>query len=238
MGLFINKEKHPAVYKNREIKNENNQEFHRKDYLEELLQIQRTTNLSLCQSLDELKLHNHKQKELHSVQWKNLNNQLKDMKNREFEQHDLDIQIIEQLKILEEKYKTIHSLMEKETKLNLEILTRLENQEKLNQQLSDQIEEQTKLEKNMTEKMAQQESYQTEILTRIDKQEALTEKLARQINHIRSILFERTNFLAEKIEDGYKLTSSYVYKLLTGSEQPITFYTLKNKQEEHQKQSE
>jgi hypothetical protein len=238
MGLFINKGKHPDVYKNLEIKNANNQELHRKDYLEELLQIQQSANISVSQSLDELKLKNHKQEELLSDQWKELNNQLNDMKKREFLQYDLDNQIIERLKNLEEKNRMIHSFMEKETELKLEILTRLDNQEKLNQQLSDQIEKQTKFERNLTEKLSQQESSQSEILTRIDKQEALIEKLARQINHIRSILFERTNFLAEKIEDGYKLTSSYVYRLFTGSEQPLTFYTFKNKQEENQKQAE
>ncbi|MDP4154057.1 MAG: hypothetical protein Q8929_00345 [Bacillota bacterium] len=291
MGLFINKDKHPEVYKNLEITNENNQELHRKDYLAELLQIQQNANLSVSQSLDELKLQNQMQKELHSDQWNELNNQLDDLKKREFEQHNLDIQIIERLKNLEEKYKTIYSFMEKETILKREILndmriqnrihqemtqrieqfetvtqhlseqiekqrehldekteqyegfqtrvlTSLDNQEKQNQHLSVQLEERSKLDTTLTEKIAQQESYQSEILTKIDKQEALTEKLARQINHIRSILFERSNFLADKIEDGYKLTSSYVYKLLTGAEQPITFYTFKNKQEDQQKQTE
>ncbi|MDP4106779.1 MAG: hypothetical protein Q8935_17735, partial [Bacillota bacterium] len=93
MGLFINKDKHPEVYKNLEIMNENNQELHRKDYLAELLQIQQTANLSVSQSLDELKLQNQMQKELHSDQWNELNNQLDDLKKREFEQHTLDIQI-------------------------------------------------------------------------------------------------------------------------------------------------
>lgn len=288
MGLFINNKKHPGVYKNLEIKNENNQEVHRKDYLEELLKFQQKTNLSLSQSLEEIKLNNHEQKEMHTNQWDEVKNQLNEMEKKEFEHHNLDLQIMERLKRLEEKQKTLY---EDETKLKLDVmnemetqnrisqeisnrieqfealtqqlsgqikkqqenlnekmeqyegfqtkvLSRLDNHEKANQHLSEQIKEQINLEKELNEKMSQQESYQTEILTRIDKQEALTEKLARQINHIRSILFERTNFLAEKIEDGYKLTSSYVYKLLTGSEQPLTFYTIKNKQEDHQKHTD
>ncbi|MDQ6597448.1 hypothetical protein E2K98_06635 [Bacillus salipaludis] len=71
-----------------------------------------------------------------------------------------------------------------------------------------------------------------QVLTRLDRQEALTEKILRQINHIRSILFERTNYLATKIEDGYKVTSTYVYKLMTGSEQPLTFLLRNDKKEE------
>lgn len=61
------------------------------------------------------------------------------------------------------------------------------------------------------------------MLKRLDTQEALLDKLGRQLNHVRSILFERTNYLVDKIDEGYKLTSSYVYKLMTGSEQPFTF---------------
>ncbi|MBI0577134.1 hypothetical protein IEC97_07155 [Neobacillus cucumis] len=71
-----------------------------------------------------------------------------------------------------------------------------------------------------------------QVLTRLDRQEALTEKILRQINHIRSILFERTNYLATKIEDGYKVTSTYVYKLMTGSDQPLSFLLRNDKKEE------
>ena len=52
------------------------------------------------------------------------------------------------------------------------------------------------------------EEHQVDVLKQLDKQEALTEKISRQLNHIRSIIFERTNYLATKLEDGYKLTAS------------------------------
>lgn len=91
------------------------------------------------------------------------------------------------------------------------------------------------LQKQLSEKISKQEEFQTGVLNRLDQQEALTEKIFRQINHIRSILFERTNYLAEKIDEGYKITSSYVYNLMTGSDQPITFYLMNNKKGEKQK---
>ena len=87
----------------------------------------------------------------------------------------------------------------------------------------DLLKTQEELQKQLTEKFNNQEEFQTGVLTRLDQQEALTEKIFRQINHIRSVLFERTNYLAEKIDEGYKITSSYVYNLMTGSDQPITF---------------
>jgi hypothetical protein len=96
------------------------------------------------------------------------------------------------------------------------------------------LKTQEELQKQLSEKISKQEEFQTGVLTRLDQQEALTEKISRQLNHIRSILFERTNYLAEKIDEGYKITSSYVYNLMTGSDQPITFYLMNNKKGEKQ----
>ncbi|MCL6572457.1 MAG: hypothetical protein K6T88_12360 [Bacillus sp. (in: Bacteria)] len=86
--------------------------------------------------------------------------------------------------------------------------------------------------------MTKQEELYGGVFLRLDNQEALIEKISRQLNHIRSILFERTNYLATKIDDGYKITSSYVYKLMTGSDQPLTFFLMNQKDEENKKIAE
>ncbi|MCQ6279244.1 hypothetical protein [Bacillus sp. EB600] len=248
MGLFINNGKHPEVYKNTESIHVQNQEIHRIDFLTEIVQLQQRTNSSLSQSLDELKEHHQKQKESLTVQSHELRDQLNEIKKENLDHHKFKANVLEWLKNLEEKNSIIHSFMEKEAQLKQEIINeiqiqsstsremakQMEQHEAMTQHLSAQIEKQTNLQQDLTVKQAQQEVFQTEVLTRLDKQEALTEKIARQINYIRSILFERTNFLAEKIEDRYKLTSSYVYKLITGSDQALTFYTFKDKQEEEQ----
>ncbi len=101
--------------------------------------------------------------------------------------------------------------------------------------IMDLLKTQEELQKQLSEKINKQEEFQTGVLIRLDQQEALTEKISRQLNHIRSILFERTNYLAEKIDEGYKITSSYVYNLMTGSDQPITFYLMNNRKGEKQK---
>ncbi|MGG3470619.1 hypothetical protein ABES02_24430 [Neobacillus pocheonensis] len=88
----------------------------------------------------------------------------------------------------------------------------------------------------LNNKISKQEEFQGGVLQRLDTQEALIDKLSLQLNHIRSILFERANYLATKIEDGYKVTSSYVYKLMTGSDQPLTFFLLNKKKDEIQNQ--
>lgn len=97
------------------------------------------------------------------------------------------------------------------------------------------LKTQEELQKQLSDKISKQEEFQTGVLTRLDQQEALTEKIFRQLNHIRSILFERTNYLAERIDEGYKITSSYIYNLMTGSDQPLTFYLMNNKKGEKKK---
>jgi len=115
---------------------------------------------------------------------------------------------------------------------------RLERSEDANHQLVVQMNEQLELQKEVSEKITKQEEFQDGVLQRLDSQEALMEKISRQINHIRSILFERTNYLATKIDDGYKITSSYVYKLMTGSDQPLTFLLMNQRKEENQEHAD
>jgi hypothetical protein len=116
-----------------------------------------------------------------------------------------------------------------------DLQSRLERYEVANHQLVLQLNKQLELQKEVAEKMTKQEEFQGGVLQRLDNQEALIDKISRQINHIRSILFERTNYLATKIDDGYKITSSYVYKLMSGSDQPLTFFLMNQRKEESQK---
>ncbi|WML39405.1 hypothetical protein RCG19_19830 [Neobacillus sp. OS1-2] len=131
----------------------------------------------------------------------------------------------------------VHQWNQLDTQLK-DLRYRLEKNEEANQQLAMQMNEQLELQKTAALKMEKQEDLQGSVLKRLDNQDALLDKLARQVNHIRSILFERTNYLASKIEDGYKVTSSYVYKLMTGSEQPLTFYLMNHQKEETKKKAD
>jgi chromosome segregation ATPase len=119
-----------------------------------------------------------------------------------------------------------------------DLKTRLERYEDAKHQLVQQMNEQFELQKEVAEKMTKQEEFQGSVLQRLDTQEALMDKISRQLHHIRSILFERTNYLATKIDDGYKITSSYVYKLMTGTDQPLTFFLMNPKKEENQEHSD
>jgi hypothetical protein len=61
----------------------------------------------------------------------------------------------------------------------------------------------------------------------LENQEALTEKLMRKVDNFRSILYERTHFLADKIEEGYNATSSYIHEMVSSTGLPPLRYKLK-----------
>lgn len=210
MGLFINRKDHPDVFKNNEKINAPNQDYMKHDYISEYIDEQQRANVSLIHSFNEMKHRFYEQEDIQSNQWSELNSQLNDLKLNTQSQKEFEEQMIRWLKVLDEKNSQLQTA-------NLE--------------LSLQISAQMELQKTLSEKFSNQEEFQVGVLNRLDQQEALTEKISRQLNHIRSILFERTNYLAQKMEDGYKLTSSYVYNLMTGSDQPLTFYKLNKKEE-------
>lgn len=210
MGIFINRKEHPDVFESNGNIFAPNQDFIKKDNLSEFIDAQKRANVSQINDLNEMKLRFHEQEDIQSNHWNELTGQLNELKTNNQSQKEFEEQMIRWLKALDEKYGQLQMA-------NLE--------------LSLQISAQMELQKQLSKKFSNQEEFQVGVLNRLDQQEALTEKISRQLNHIRSILFERTNFLAQRMEEGYKLTSSYVYNLMTGSDQPLTFYMLNKKEE-------
>lgn len=92
--------------------------------------------------------------------------------------------------------------------------------ENLFEKYSEQHEALTsKIEHQLSAQISKQEDFQQEIIKRLDKQEAITEKLLRKMDDFRSILYERTNFLTEKIEQAYDSTSAYLFHMMPGRKQ-------------------
>jgi len=115
---------------------------------------------------------------------------------------------------------------------NMQIL--IEKDHISSQEVAEQIKQHYLNHQELSKQLHAHDENQQEVMKRLDHQEALTEKMLRQISNLRSILYERTNFLAETIEDSYQFTASYVYQLLTGTEQPLTFYMQRKHEKEGQ----
>jgi len=252
MGLFINNDKHPDVYKNDGQINEPNQRYFRQDHQSEMLEEQQKTNEALQRSFDELKNLYEKQATKQANQWKNFGNRLYELKKGNLQHEKTEYHVLERLKNLDEKSTNLQKTLENEqlvsqdfmnniqnlSQSNQEVVNRLDTATLANQQLELKVNEQLDLQKQIAQQISKQDDTQQEVLKRLDNQEAMMEKIMRQIDYFRSVLFERTNFLAEKIENGYNLTSSYFTKLMTGSEKPLTQFLIQQKQKENQKKQE
>lgn len=226
MGLFMNNEQHHGMYKNSEEINEPNQTTFRRDHLVELLKAQQINHDVLHKSIQKLSMLSEQRENKQSIEWQGIISRLSGLEKANNQQEQQTFQMMEQLIALTDENKKLQMMMENERISDLEIVNQIKQHSLNNEKLSQQIIE--------------QKESQQEVLTRLDNQEALTEKTLRQISNLRSSLFERTNDLAEKIEDSYQFTSSYLYQLLTGADQPLTFYLHsedRKEKESHQKEN-
>jgi hypothetical protein len=252
MGLFINKDKHPDVYKNNDRINESNQGSFKRNHLSELLEEQHTANEMLQHSFNELKDLFEKQGNKTANQWRYFGNRLYELKKGNQQHEKVESNMVEWLMKLDEKNSILQMTLENELKIKKDFIDRMNNLNHSNQevvnrldkfglatdQLDLKVNEQLDLQKQMSFQGTKLEDKQNEVLKRMDSQEALTEKVSRQIDHFRSILFERTNYLAEKIDSGYNLTTLYFTKLMTGTDQSLNHFMIKQKLKENQKKTE
>lgn len=192
MSLFINSDKYPKVYKSKAEIAAPNQDFFKQDSTSEMIEAQKKANDSLRHSFQELEASYVKQARTQSRRLASVRYNLKQLNDRHIEQQEME--------------NDVASLLEKYSGEN--------------EELSSKIEQQIELQKEMSRQISKQEDFQHDVINRLDKQEALTEKMIRKIDHFRSILYERTNFLTEKIEKGYHSTSDYIHNMMMVRKEP------------------
>lgn len=250
MGLYFNEEDH-YIFKSDEVMDEPNQSVAHINEWTKFRKVQESINGRLRDSFLDIKKMVDVQERARRNQWKKISYQLKDLQRINRRHEEAHAEVKSQVAEMDERAKSLEELLQQEklfkqevmeelqrvSKTNEEIEQRLTTAEALNKELLSKLNEQYELQKEMSGQMLQHEDQHQDIVTRLEKQEAVTDKILRQVTHIRSILFERAHFLAEKIEDSYQLTSSYVYKLMTGSVEPWQLFLMKQKQKQ-KKESE
>jgi len=252
MGLFINNLEHPRVFKNEGSIQEPNQAYFKIDYVSELVKRQEEVNEKLLHAFYGLQANYQQQVYAARNRWEVMDGQVKKLEDIHLRQEKLSEGAITSQHRLEQQVTNLHDILEKEAGFQQETLEEinrmqaanegLENkltaQETLHQQLASQMDEVYGLQKQMIEQTSKQEEKQEDMLKRLENQEAVMEKITRQLAHFRSIIFERTNHVVEKVENSYDLTSTFFYKMLTGSEQPLTLLMMKEKKEESKQEPE
>ncbi|WP_043931997.1 hypothetical protein [Bacillus sp. EB01] len=241
MGLFVNKHIR-NLFKNTKNVPGPNQEEARTSRLDELIAEQQQTNKQLLESISEIKPRYDQLQETQTAQWNEIKGKMNTLEIQGEKRDVFEKRILDRVNLLDQTTSQNHqSLLESERLIksvsaqvsaihetNQQISERLVGNETVQRQLAERVNDQVQVQKEIAVQLIKHEENHSEVLERIDKQEALTDKMFHQLNNIRSILYERTNYLATKIEEGYSLTSTYVYKLMTGSEQPLTFSVLQS----------
>ncbi|WP_068674108.1 hypothetical protein [Oceanobacillus sp. Castelsardo] len=237
MGLYINPNYRSNIYQTNSNPMEPNQKIFIKNHTVEMIEEQKKVNELLSKSFTSLKVLYERQNDEQSSKWTELGKQLQDLKIVN-EQHEvLEREVIEKLKALEAEHEKLNitvgegklSEQEMQNKLKHIVTTqqgfnhKIEEFNKVNMELKGKIEQQMDLQKQMNDTVITNEKNREHIEKRLDNQEALTEKITRQLDHFRSILYERTNYLAEKMEK----VSTYVVNAVSKGSLHSNFMTQK-----------
>ncbi|WP_018930817.1 hypothetical protein [Gracilibacillus lacisalsi] len=191
MGLFINQSEHQGVFQHKEeIEDIPNQSYFKTDYFAEIIQAQKNFNESLTKEVKDIK-RRHQQNEFTGFRkWKELSSRLEHLYNKTANHDKFELEVRKWLQMLDEK--------------NQEIISQLSDYKSSSEQLSSQVNEMHMLHQQMAEQISKQDEKQDKVLDSFENQEALLEKTFRQLDNLRSILFERTYHIVEKIENSWK----------------------------------
>lgn len=242
----MNSTGHPDVFKNNDELFGHNQEHFKIDPVLKWMKEQQESNDSLHRQLITLETLMKQQKKLQSNQWQTIRGRLNTLMDNGAQYEQFSDQVIQSLAKLETENKWFHKELTNEHVVNREMMAEVQNISESNQEiahrleglasaskeLSTQLNEQLIHQEKLSEQLINQEDTQQEVLSRLDTQEGLTEKIVRQMDYFRSILYERTNYIAEKVEESYNLTSSYMARLLANTDLPLVRLMMKEKQED------
>lgn len=242
----MNREDHPEVYTSdsRSLK-PNNQRLSTIDPFTEWVAEQQEANLALQQQMHHLQSIMKEQDTRQSKQLQTIRKRLHGLRERELRQQQFENEVIEsfvqlhaenhsfQRKLAEERLfnRTVAKQVDQVSQSTSEIGERLEEVAVVNEAIATEVNEQLVEQKQLSEQLVKQEEAHDVLFERIDKQEGLTEKLLGQMDQLRSILFERSTMLAEKIEGSYLPTSHFITKILEVNEKPTARFMVNQKQE-------
>ncbi|SFM47807.1 hypothetical protein SAMN04487943_12115 [Gracilibacillus orientalis] len=196
-----------------------NQSYFKTDYFAEIIQAQKNFNESLTKEVKDIKKR-HQQNEYTGVRkWNELSSRLEHLYGKTAKYEKFEQEIRKWLQMLDDKNQELKRLMEDENDIkqeyienklnqvsqsNQEIISQLSDYQSFSEQLTSQMNEMYMLHQQMAEQMSKQDEKHDKVLDSFENQEALMEKTVRKLDNLRSILYERTYHIVEKIENSWK----------------------------------
>ncbi|WP_042221141.1 hypothetical protein [Oceanobacillus manasiensis] len=244
MGLYMDRNKHRTLYKNKEHLTEPNQGIYIRNHVAEMIKAQKKINQSLQHQHMKTNQMFNRQQDTTAKQWREMLTELNALQQNNSMQDRRDAEMIRLLEQMEAKHTRMEKLLEDTQRTDKELSVKVNHlqlsqsdmkahitsRDKEDKDLRASLQQHSEWQDKIETKLTKQEEHQKSVMESLEKQEALTEKLTRQLDHIRSTLFERTNHLAEKIEENYRLTTAYITKLFTGSENQIAHFKMDRRQ--------
>lgn len=218
MGIYKNKKM--AAYINQSIqKNEasSNQKMFKRSYLHELLEEQKGINQSLANSLLEVNQSIEHSRQAQSKQIEKVIGKLSTheeiaggLHHYFKEQEKTNEMMMNRLIQLEKTNKVLVEKLEADGLLTQAFLEQQARQEKKLETISEKLLSESALDEklaqaekvytDLSEKLGLQEVFHNTVMERLDQQEGLVKRLINEVDHLRSIIYERAADLQEKFE--------------------------------------
>lgn len=243
MGIFTNFDVEPKLYKSEFIfGGSTNQESFRLNYLQDVISKQNQLNQLLSHSVDHTNQILEKSTLDHNNQFQYVLQELikqneitKAFKEALEKQDTTNELILERISQLEKNNELLAKKLNSEKLVTQAILdqqsyqdsylqkltSKMDQSESNSNRLTSQLEKQEEFYEDLANKLQLQEVFHNTVMERLDQQEGLIRKIGLEIDHLRTIIFERTNHLVEKFETSF---NKFV--------QPVQRFFISRKEEE------
>ncbi len=138
-----------------------------------------------------------------------INHQMTDRLDRHAVVNEQVISRLDQYQDLQEE---ISQQLDQFTMVTDEVMKQLNQLGESHKEAIGKMDEQHKLQQTMADQVSIIEETQKELVGQVEGQEGVMDKLTRQVNNLRSIFYERTSFLEEKIEKAAKQFNQFYMK--------------------------
>ena len=109
MGLYMNNNEHPTLFKNNGQLIDNNQAEYRSNYLSDLIKDQQTSNQLVQRSIQVLKNAQNRSNQRQTLNLKTLKKQLNELKELHTQHHQIEKQVLDWLEKLEVRNAELHA---------------------------------------------------------------------------------------------------------------------------------
>lgn len=211
-----------------------NQTVYKLNYLHEFLEEQTKINFSLSKSVEHV---NHSIKETnntHNNQFLKVIGKLKEQEamgeqlqqylQQQEKAHEL---LLSRLNVLEETTNALMEKLESDGLITQAILDQQSRHEttlkelvaKENESIAEQTRKQEELYEEFSNKLNLQEVYHNTVMERLDQQEGLIKKLSGELDHLRSVIYERASHIIEKVESNISRMAKPIQRFFVNTEE-------------------